>query len=641
MKRVASSFVALLCFSLIALETRANAKEQWTRVRSENFTLVGNASERDIRDVATKLEQYRSILARLFNEVQISQTLPTTVIVFKDDRAFKPFRPLYQGRLTDVAGYFQPGRDLHYIAVSAEKMGDQSFGTIFHELVHLFVDNNLRGLPLCFNEGLAEYFSSVKISDDGSRITLGSASVHRIRLLNEKTLLPLQTLLATDYDSDYYNEGDQRSIFYAQSWALVHYLLHQHNQNGLERFTRFLGLLSHGSSIDEGLKEVFDSNIAELETALTAYVRRQPYPSRLVSLERMFADARQMQSSEITFAEAQAYVGDLLLHLNRVDEAEEYLQGSLALNPDLVMAQASLGMLRIKQRRMKEAVDILRRAAASDPKNSLTQYYYAFAISREGMDAQESVRAYTLTAASEMRAALGRAIELSPNYIEAYKLQAFVNLVLNEHLDDAEKSLQRALVLSQGRQDLMLLLAQVHLRGLKFQAARKDLEPILQRADDIKLREQASSLLEDITFAEDQASRPDYFARKNAELASNRASQDATSAQEQAHAARPRLAKRFKGERVQGLLTGIECMDSGVALFVKVGKQTLRLHAPELRSVFFVTYVAGLERTVTCGARKANNLVVLTYRSRSEPRGNFDGEAIAIEFVPEDIDIEP
>ena len=58
MKRLALTFVALLLFSFIALESRANAKEQWTRVRSENFTLVGNANERDIREVAVKLEQH-------------------------------------------------------------------------------------------------------------------------------------------------------------------------------------------------------------------------------------------------------------------------------------------------------------------------------------------------------------------------------------------------------------------------------------------------------------------------------------------------------------------------------------------------------------------------------------------------------
>jgi hypothetical protein len=131
------------------------------------------------------------------------------------------------------------------------------------------------------------------------------------------------------------------------------------------------------------------------------------------------------------------------------------------------------------------------------------------------------------------------------------------------------------------------------------------------------------------------------LANKREEPATNPASLSGSSIQEQAHAALPRLAKRFKGERVRGVLTEIECMDKGVALSVKVGDRTLRLHAAELRSVFFVTYVLGLERSVTCGSRATENLVVLTYRPLNQPRQKFDGEAIAIEFVPEDIVIDP
>ena len=38
-------------------------------------------------------------------------------------------------------------------------------------------------------------------------------------------MLPLQTLLTVDHDSPLYNEGNRRSTFYAQSWALTHLIL--------------------------------------------------------------------------------------------------------------------------------------------------------------------------------------------------------------------------------------------------------------------------------------------------------------------------------------------------------------------------------------------------------------------------------
>ena len=51
------------------------------------------------------------------------------------------------------------------------------------------------------------------------------------------------------------------------------------------------------------------------------------------------------EATPLTEAQAQAYLGDLMLHSNRKD-AEEYLQRALKLDPNLGMANGSLGMLR-------------------------------------------------------------------------------------------------------------------------------------------------------------------------------------------------------------------------------------------------------------------------------------------------------
>jgi tetratricopeptide (TPR) repeat protein len=642
MTRNAFSFITMLCLSLVALDARVAAKESWISVRSENFTLVGNASEGEIREVAARLEQYRSVLARLLPGSETSLTLPTTVIVFKNDEAFKPFRPIYQGKPTNVAGYFQPGRDVNYIAISAERKGENSYGTIFHELVHLFIENRLHGLPLCFSEGLADYYSTLKISDDGKKILIGKENVQHVRrLLSEKELLPLRTLLAADYESPYYNESDHRSVFYAQSWALVHYLLHKDVGNNLDLFSGFLNRLAEGATLEEALQHAFQTDVGEIEKGLKAYVRQSPYPANQMVFGQRLEFEKKMQSARITDALAQAYLGDLLLHIHRSDEAENYLQKALTLDAKLAMAQASLGMLRLKQQRVGEAIQILKRAADADPQNYLAQYYYAYALSREGMGDEGTVWGYEQQTAAAMRAALRRTRELSPRFIEGYRLHAFLNLALNEQLDEAEALLKRALELSPGRQDMLLVLAQVHLRQSKFQETRQALQPILLRAADMKLREQAQALLEDLNYAEKLAARPERQARANEEGATAAAQPARPDASEQAHSAKPRLAKRFKGERVRGLLAGIECMDAGVVLFVKVGDRVLRLHGEQLRSIFFVTYVAGLDRTVTCGMRQREISVVLTYRPANNPQAKFDGEAVAIEFVPEEIDIEP
>ena len=47
-------------------------------------------------------------------------------------------------------------------------------------------------------------------------------------------MIPLPELLAVNQSSPLYNEGDRRSIFYAESWALTHYLLTERPNGGAE-----------------------------------------------------------------------------------------------------------------------------------------------------------------------------------------------------------------------------------------------------------------------------------------------------------------------------------------------------------------------------------------------------------------------
>src|SRR6185369_10428803 len=81
----------------------AAAKDDWVSVRSKHFTLIGNASEDDIRKVGARLEQFREAVSRLFDKPKRKFTPPITVVVFKDDEAFTPFKPLYQGKPTEIS----------------------------------------------------------------------------------------------------------------------------------------------------------------------------------------------------------------------------------------------------------------------------------------------------------------------------------------------------------------------------------------------------------------------------------------------------------------------------------------------------------------------------------------------------------
>jgi tetratricopeptide (TPR) repeat protein len=640
MKRSAISLATLLYLLLAAhapCAAQGTSEESWTSVRSENFLLIGNASEKEVRQVGARLEQFRHALTRFFAGAGVQSNVPTTVIVFRTEESYRPFKPLYEGAPANVAGYFQSSPDMNYITLTIDGNTARPFGTVFHEYVHLFIENNLRGLPLCLNEGLAEYFSTFEPTDGGRKARVGKSNDYHLKILRSRQWLPLENLLAADSKSPIYNERQSRDLFYAQSWALAHYLM-LGREEGVERqsdFYRLVALMAEGAPLNQSFRQTFQRDPTAIETELKEYVRRNKRPAQEVATfgERLAAKAEEMKSAPVSQAEAQYYLGDLLLHTNRLEAAAPYLKEALRLNPQLGMAHAALGMLRVKERNFAEAIPLLKRAAELAPENYLAHYYYAYGLSRQGMNEDSVVMGYERDVAAIMRAELLRAIELKPSYPESYHLLAFVNLATGENLDQAEALLRRAIGMVPARETFAYALAQVYERRRDWEKARAVLDP-LRRSRNPQLRARAEQMLATIARTE----------RELAELAARGISvPDATAAGDssvQAIAQKPRLPKRFEGERVRGLLMNVECDGAGsTVLTLKEGERTLRFRSDNLRRVIFVTYVQGMGRNIACGQRQPANLVLLTYRPSNNPQ--FSGEAVGIEFVPEDLEFEP
>jgi hypothetical protein len=127
------SRTVLLCLVFCVSLTTALAKDEWLKVCSKNFRLVGNASEKDIRGVAANLERFREIFRQFFTEVNFNAAVPVNVVVFKSDESLSDFRPLNEdGKKTDLAaGYFQSGEAANYIVLSASDKKTPDFRRFF------------------------------------------------------------------------------------------------------------------------------------------------------------------------------------------------------------------------------------------------------------------------------------------------------------------------------------------------------------------------------------------------------------------------------------------------------------------------------------------------------------------------------
>ena len=56
--------VAVLFLTIAPCQLPVSAKDTWTGVQSKNFFLIGNADEKQIKQVATRLEQFRDAAAK-------------------------------------------------------------------------------------------------------------------------------------------------------------------------------------------------------------------------------------------------------------------------------------------------------------------------------------------------------------------------------------------------------------------------------------------------------------------------------------------------------------------------------------------------------------------------------------------------
>lgn len=637
MKPPAFVIAAALLFLLTVPTPRpAHADtNNWIKVRSRNFLLVGNASEREIRLVATRLEQFREVFKRLLASTgHFDSFVPTTVVVFRDDLAYRPFEPLYQGQPNDVAGYFQSSRDVNYITLSADEQHARSaYALAFHEYTHLLVKNSFSRAPLWFNEGLAEFYSTFEMGSGNRKVKLGLPLKSRVLTLRRQPLLPLSTLFGIDDQSPYYNEPGKREIFYAESWAFVHYLL---NGNALRRpqFLRYLELISSGHSNEDALRQAFQTNASGLEQELREYVQRERYREQSITFAEPLEFDTEMQSAQSSAAETQFYLGDLLLHTGRIEAAEAYLLNALKLDEALAPAHAALGQLRARQNRFPEAIKSLARAVALSPDDYLAHYAYADALSHEGMASESPVEGYyTPEGLGLIRAELKKALELAPNFIESYRLLAFVNLLMNEQLDEAAALLKQAIKLAPKRPELSFLLAQVYLHQEDFPAARALLSTLLERSDGAHLRVQVQALLEAVAEREERA-RHLKAAASEAELADRPAGEILPCDAPQPGPQKKPL--RFNGEQICGMLVRVECEEASVVLVVEAGGRSLKLRNEALNRIRFVTYTADVRGQMTCGLRQPATPVLVTYRSAKDGRAQVDGEVVAVEFIPKE-----
>lgn len=629
--------ISLICTVLAAANFDVSAKDDWLRIQSKNFQLVGNAAEKDLRRVATKLEQFRVVFTQLFPNMKFNSPIPTRVVVFKDRKTFDQFKPIEW-----ATGYFQPGEDVNYIVLTIEGNEAETFPTIFHEYTHFLIDNSLgrANIPPWFNEGIAEYYERFLIEND-QKVTLGGLNEAHLRLLQQKDFIPFETFFAFDYYSLHRQTKRGAQLFYAQSWIFLHYLLQGNGGARKAQFGKFVDLLLLGNKPKDAFQQAFQNDYAAMESELKRYAAQKNFTGTIVPFKEKLIFDNQMQIFPVTEAEAKAFQGDLLYHTRHFDEAEKVLNEALALDANSSIAITALGLVKMRQKKFVEAKNYLEKAILADAQNYLAFFSYAFILSREGMTDYGFASGYSVADAEKIRENLRKAINLNPNFAESYNLFAFINVVRNEELGEAIEMIKKALAIAPGNQRYSLRLAELYFRQEDFSAARSLAQKILQTASNDELKIYAENTVRNINSLEKQLDDiKNYEKREQDEAISDTPLSDEEIARRREKAmleslnATLRTPKRDE-KRLLGYFTKIDCQPEQIIFSVKTDNQIFELKSDSFDTLTLVSFESKLvDSEFGCGVIKKENLAVITFRPSADTKSKITGEIVSVEFVP-------
>jgi hypothetical protein len=311
------------------------AAAEWLTLRTKHHQVAGNVSPRDLKDLALRLEQFRDVIATL-NQATIAAAGDVSVVVlaFPDERSYRPFMPMANGRLVPVGGLFVSGPRGTYITLNLDADAD-AFRAIYHEYSHFLLRNVFGAAPLWFNEGLAEYYSTVEVAGDGRRALIGKPVRRHVELLRERRL-PLAQLLAINAASAVYtSDTPERSVLYAQSWALVHHALHG-NPRRREALINLAFKLSAGTTPEQAVLESYGMTVSDLERDVQAYLRRESYQVSSVEFKEAVTTTLARTPVPADNGEIEAWLGGVQMSIGRPEEGAARLENALKTRPDVV-----------------------------------------------------------------------------------------------------------------------------------------------------------------------------------------------------------------------------------------------------------------------------------------------------------------
>ncbi|HEV2698538.1 MAG TPA: hypothetical protein VGU90_11145, partial [Terriglobales bacterium] len=265
------------------------ADQHWLRVSSDHFVVLTDANQKKGHEISAHFEQMRAIFAQLLMRKQVRMGEPIEILALADPAKYSQLAPSVNGQPINRAGFYISGEDRVFIVLNAAD--PDSWRAVEHPLAHYFLNYNYPPTQPWFDEGFAEYFASLNLTaqavelggDPGvtpptSNLKTGQAqNASPVTSAVEKPLAdildrsPWLTLTDLLQSKPRDGVGDERpdTIFAAQSWILVHYLI---SQDKLSETGTYFGLVElQKVPVAQAVEQAFEMPPTQLDSALKQY----------------------------------------------------------------------------------------------------------------------------------------------------------------------------------------------------------------------------------------------------------------------------------------------------------------------------------------------------------------------------------
>jgi Tfp pilus assembly protein PilF len=392
------------------------SKDTWIEVRSPNFIVLSNAGDGEARKMADQFEQFREVFHNTFPKLRVDLGKPLIIFAVKNEDSLKALIPGFwesKGHF-HPDGIYVPGEERHYVAVRTDVETENPYQIVYHEYTHAIMSLNFRGLPVWLNEGLAEFYGNSVIHDKD--VEIGKIAAYRLQTLREERLIPIDALLMADQSSPYYNEANHATVFYAESWAIVHYLMLDPDARNRKLLNTFMSAWDASGNQLQAAQQAF-GDLKKFGLAMEAYARQRSfYVARVATT--IHGDPKSFSSRVLPEAELDAQRALFFAHTQRPKEAETAVEEALQADANLALAYEAKGFLAYSQQEFQAAAVAFARAIELQTTDYFPYYFAAEAQLRNGMPSEKESRQVT--------AYLERAIQMNPQFAPAYAALASV-----------------------------------------------------------------------------------------------------------------------------------------------------------------------------------------------------------------------